>query len=148
MIMKSFRLLRKKSESDVKDHQTSTAIPETTEHTADSSLHNNSDHPSSPSSTCSKTRIRKQNSGRLPFYDRKSHQPLSPNDRALIAKHRKMSHCGTCGVQTHTVKRGIQKKSYLHMTNDDVYQGICIRCNPNHVPEKVWRQYKRDHSSR
>lgn len=133
--MKSFRLLRKKSEHDVK-HQ----IPEKSEHTTDSR-----DDGMSPSSSSSRS-LRKQNSGRIPFHDRKSH-PLSPDDRALIAQQKRLSHCGKCGIQTHTVKRSMHKKSYLHMTNDNVYQGICIACNPSRVPDKVLRQFKRDHSS-
>ncbi|CAB9530143.1 expressed unknown protein (Partial), partial [Seminavis robusta] len=49
---------------------------------------------------------------------------LTQEERAAIAKRKGL--CVQCGVKTHTIS--VFKKAPL--TNDHVYKGLCIKCNP------------------
>lgn len=61
---------------------------------------------------------------------------LSQADRAQIAKRRGL--CLKCGTRTHEVKTFGRKA----LTNDDVYQGICIKDNPGVVPPQVYKDWQ------
>lgn len=74
-----------------------------------------------------------QESG-IPMFG-KNGTALSPEERAAIAKRRGL--CLKCGTKTHQVK--IMGRTPL--TNDDVYQGICIRCNNHAVPTNVLQDW-------
>jgi hypothetical protein len=60
---------------------------------------------------------------------------LTQKERLAIAQRRGL--CVQCGMRTHTVS--IFQNSAI--TNDDVYKGICIKCNPTLVPANVLQGY-------
>ena len=60
---------------------------------------------------------------------------LSQAERAEIAKRRGV--CLNCGCRTHDVKFMGRKP----LTNDDVYQGVCIKCNHSAVPPQISRDW-------
>lgn len=61
---------------------------------------------------------------------------LSQNERAEIAKRRGV--CLKCGTRTHDVKFMGRKA----ITNDDVYQGTCIKCYQSAVPAHILRDWQ------
>lgn len=61
---------------------------------------------------------------------------LSQEERAAIAKRR--GQCLKCGTKTHQVK--IMGRTAL--TNDDAYQGICIKCNNSSVPTQILQAWQ------
>lgn len=75
-----------------------------------------------------------QESG-IPYFG-KNGTALSQEERASIARRRGL--CLKCGTRTHVVK--IMSRTPL--TNDDVYQGICIKCNNNSVPASVLQEWQ------
>jgi len=74
-----------------------------------------------------------QDSG-IPFFGRNG-TALSHEERANIA--RKRGVCLKCGRKTHHVK----VLSRTPLTNDDIYQGTCIRCYPQAVPTSVREEW-------
>ena len=62
---------------------------------------------------------------------------LSEADRERIAE--KRGQCLRCGIKTRDVK-GVFKRSTI--TSDQVYKGICIRCNPDKVPQDVYKAWE------
>ena len=61
---------------------------------------------------------------------------LSSEERAAIAKRRGL--CVRCGTQTHQVKLLGRNP----ITNVDVYQGTCIRCNGDAVPANILAEWQ------
>lgn len=61
---------------------------------------------------------------------------LSQEERENIA--RKKGICVRCGVKTHEVKVFKTKQ----LTNEHVYQGICIRDNPSRVPTHIYQDWE------
>lgn len=47
--------------------------------------------------------------------------------------------CLTCAVKTHA----IASLSRVPLTNELVYKGICIKCNPEKIPEDVWKKFQK-----
>ncbi|CAB9521246.1 expressed unknown protein [Seminavis robusta] len=47
--------------------------------------------------------------------------------------------CGTCKTMTHS---GGSLFSRSPITNDEVYKGVCIRCNPHMVPHTAREDFK------
>jgi hypothetical protein len=66
----------------------------------------------------------------IPRYDKRG-RLLTDEERAQIASRR--GQCVRCGVHTHTGK-AFRRKA---LTDDNVYNGICIRCNPEQLPAHV-----------
>ncbi|CAB9525283.1 expressed unknown protein [Seminavis robusta] len=62
---------------------------------------------------------------------------LTQEERAAIAKRKGL--CVQCGVKTHTIS--VFKKAPL--TNDHVYKGLCIKCNPTELPAMVVQAWER-----
>jgi predicted regulator of Ras-like GTPase activity (Roadblock/LC7/MglB family) len=75
-----------------------------------------------------------QESG-IPMFG-KNGTALSNEERISIAKRRGL--CLKCGTKTHQVK--IISRSPL--TNSNVHQGICIKCNNNAVPPSVLQEWQ------
>lgn len=61
---------------------------------------------------------------------------LSQEERENIAK--KKGICVGCGVKTHEVKVFKSKQ----LTNDHVYQGVCIRDYPSRVPTHIYQEWE------
>jgi len=61
---------------------------------------------------------------------------LTQEERAAIAKRKGL--CVQCGVKTHVIS--VFKRAPVN--SDDVYKGICIKCNPTSVPMKVYQDYE------
>eukprot|EP00934_Nitzschia_sp_Nitz4_P008213 Nitzschia sp. Nitz4//scaffold1_size375055//185340//189218//NITZ4_000274-RA/size375055-processed-gene-0.362-mRNA-1//1//CDS//3329541039//8203//frame0 len=83
-----------------------------------------------------------QESG-IPMFG-KNGTALSQEERASIAKRRGL--CLKCGTKTHQVK----VLSRQALTNDDVYQGTCIKCNGSSVPANIlqaWQARNDRHAS-
>ena len=74
------------------------------------------------------------NQGGIPMFG-KNGTALSQAERAEIAKRRGV--CLNCGCRTHDVKFMGRKP----LTNDDVYQGVCIKCNHSAVPPQISREW-------
>jgi hypothetical protein len=76
---------------------------------------------------------------RVPQYD-KVGTALSAQDEAEYDRNK--GFCGRCGVDLFKIKdAGTSVK--IPLTNDNVHQGICIRCEPERVPKGVvtaWEQ--------
>lgn len=75
--------------------------------------------------------------GVIPRYD-KNGRLLDDQARAEIAKRQGI--CITCGVRL-TVRKGLGL-SRKPLTNDQVYQGKCIRCDPRMVPLTVRKNWE------
>mmetsp|Transcript_62880 Transcript_62880/g.94923 ORF Transcript_62880/g.94923 Transcript_62880/m.94923 type:complete len:1297 (-) Transcript_62880:36-3926(-) len=71
----------------------------------------------------------------IPMFGRNG-TALSSEERAAIAKRRGL--CVRCGTQTHQVKLLGRNP----ITNVDVYQGICIRCNSDAVPSNILSEWQ------
>jgi hypothetical protein len=72
----------------------------------------------------------------IPFLGRHG-TVLSPKERAAIAH--KKGLCEICGIPTHQIKALGRRHG---LSNDDVYSGICIRCNKDRVPIHVFAEWK------
>jgi len=68
---------------------------------------------------------------------------LSSVERAQLATQNGVTRCSECGIKTHTVGRYEGRKAHYYITNESVYEGICIQCDPASVPSKILRQYQR-----
>lgn len=77
-----------------------------------------------------------QTTGIPMFQYRRGGSPLTPDERAAIARRRGI--CLSCGIKTHTVLQLLRR---IPITNDDVCQGICIRCSGGSVPNE-WQSQK------
>ena len=71
----------------------------------------------------------------IPRYNQRG-RLLSEEERQRIAD--RLGVCLRCNVQL-SVKRGILARRPL--TNDNVFQGICIRCNPRKVPQTIFQAW-------
>ena len=61
---------------------------------------------------------------------------LSSSERIQLAKHK--GRCLTCGIQLAARGNKLRKD---RLTNENVWNGICIRCNKNAVPSEVWEKW-------
>jgi hypothetical protein len=68
--------------------------------------------------------------GSLPMFDKKG-KALTSEERTEIAKRQGL--CMGCGVKTHKIKYFIRHP----VTDDDVYEGICIHCEPDQIPKSI-----------
>jgi hypothetical protein len=68
--------------------------------------------------------------GSLPMFDKKG-KALTFEERTDIA--RRQGLCMGCGVKTHKIKYFVRNP----VTDDDVHEGICIRCEPDQVPKSI-----------
>ena len=75
-----------------------------------------------------------QDSG-IPWFG-KNGTALTAEERAAIAKRR--GQCVKCGSKTH--ESGIMRRP---LTNEDIYKGTCIKCNPDKVPSHILADYHR-----
>ena len=75
-----------------------------------------------------------QDSG-IPMFG-KTGTALSNEERIAIAKRKGV--CVRCGTKTHT--GNILRR--IPLNNNDVYQGVCIRCNPDSVPANVYSEWR------
>ena len=75
------------------------------------------------------------NNNNLPFagstHSRTGGGFLLDKERTLIL--RALGRCDSCGRKTHTILQA-NNALLVPLTNDDVYQGCCIACNPIHFP--------------
>jgi len=74
--------------------------------------------------------------GGVPEFDR--------NGTALIHKKRleiaqKRGICIKCGIKTHE-KKVLRERA---LTNEHVHQGVCIRCNPDEVPDPIFKEWQK-----
>ena len=75
------------------------------------------------------------NSDVIPHFA-KNGTALTQEERAAIAKRKGL--CVQCGVKTHVIS--VFKKAPV--TDDNVYKGICIKCQPTSVPGKILQEYE------
>lgn len=78
------------------------------------------------------------NSDVIPHFA-KNGTALTQEERSAMAKRKGL--CVQCGVKTHVIS--VFKKAPI--TNDDVYKGTCIKCNPTSVPGKTLQEYEHLH---
>ena len=71
----------------------------------------------------------------IPMFS-KNGTALSESERERIAQKRGV--CIRCGIKTMDVKFLKQKP----LTSDRVFKGICIRCNPDRVPQEIYRAWE------
>ena len=71
----------------------------------------------------------------IPMFGRNG-TALTPEERLDIAKRRGV--CVRCGRQTHKVKI----LGSTPLTNDDVFNGVCIKCKPESVPVPVLSEWQ------
>lgn len=74
--------------------------------------------------------------GTIDRYDRLG-RLLSEEERKKIAKTRGL--CYPCGRPTHDKRRFMMTNS--PKTNEDVFEGICIKCHPDKVPKHVFEEW-------
>lgn len=75
------------------------------------------------------------NQSGIPMFD-KNGTALTRAERADIARRRGV--CLNCGTKTHDINF-LGRRA---LTNDDVYQGICIKCNHAAVPPNILRDWQ------
>ena len=74
-------------------------------------------------------------SNAIPMFS-KNGTALSEIERERIAE--KRGQCLRCGVKTKDVKFLKQKS----LTSEQVFKGVCIRCNPDRVPQEIYRAWE------
>lgn len=74
-------------------------------------------------------------SSSIPMFS-KNGTALSEEERERIAQ--KRGQCLRCGIKTK--ESGVFKQKAV--TSDQVFKGICIRCNPEKVPQEVYREWE------
>lgn len=74
-------------------------------------------------------------SSSIPMFS-KNGTALTEDERERIAQ--KRGQCLRCGIKTKDI--GVFKQKSI--TSDQVHKGVCIRCNPEKVPEGVYREWE------
>lgn len=79
--------------------------------------------------------MRFNNADMIPHFA-KNGTALTSEERASIAKRKGL--CVMCGIKTHTIS--VFKRAPV--SNESVYKGTCIRCNPTSVPANILQDHE------